>query len=507
MDRLRIRNRFFNSLNAFFAVLLVTGLFVGCGNSGGEGNRGNFAARGGGGGFNRPERPQFKIPVTVTEVNRQRMYAFTQEVGTIVPLKQVEIKPEITGRIYYTQRWMEGDEVKAGDIFANMDDRELKINKRDMELNLEKAKAAVLPASAQLAQAIKDEEFSLRMFQRDAISKQEYDQAILARIQRENQYDESLKNIETAQMQVDKIEQEMEKIPVTIPFDGVLLPAEESLSAGQSGDSSAIDLTLQNGQTVSANAILCRLANIDQVYAALDVPAKDLLDIKIGQDVDLDVFSRVGTKFKGKVHDISTALNRGTRTYTVNVLVDNPDHELRPGMFVTANIITDEKPDAVIIPREIIQTRNNEEIVFVAKVKEKKEEPQRGGGFGGRRGEGSPDMSKKEGQSGQKEAFAAEGDAEDKDAVDDKESPDENEESGEEFGDEKFEAEKEPEVEMVVEKRVITRGIENRDEVEVASGLREGDLLVIIGYETLTDGVDVSVIHDTDDTMNVSSSN
>lgn len=512
MDRLRICFKNFYSLHACLVIVIATCLFAGCGQSGGERPRGNFNA-GAGGGFKRPERPQFKIPVTVIEVKRQRMYAYTQEVGSIVPVKQVEIKPEITGRIYYTQRWMEGDEVKAGDILANMDDRELKINLRDAELNLEKAEAAVRPASAQLAQAIKDEEFSLRMYQRDAISKQEYDQAILARIQRENAYEESLKNIETAQMQVDKIDQEMEKVPVLIPFDGVLLPAEESLSANQSGDSSAIDLTLQNGQTVSASALLCRLADIDRVYAALDVPAKDLLDIQIGQEVEIDVFSRVGTKFKGKVHDISTALNRGTRTYTVNVLIDNPNHELRPGMFVTANIITDEKLDAISIPREIIQTRNNEEIVFVAKQKEKVEEPRRGG-FGRNRGgeDGDKPVVEKNGEpSEEKTAFAAEGKPDDQEPggqKPDDQEPGEDEMTDEEFGGEppEGEAEKEPEIEMVVEKRVITRGIENRDEVEVVEGLHEGDLLVIIGYETLTDGVDVNMIYDTDETMNVLSS-
>lgn len=528
--------------NIFSWVMVITvsvSMLAGCGFSGGnnEGNRGGGGFNARGGGLNRPERPQFKIPVTVTQIKRQRMYAYTQEVGSIVPVKQVEIKPEIQGRIYFTQRWVEGDEVKKGQIYANMDDRELQINLRDAELTLEKAVAAVRPASAQLEQAFKDEGFSKRMFERDAISKQEYDQAILARIQRENGYSESLKNVETAQMQVNKIEQDMEKIPIIIPFDGVLLPAEESLSSGQSSDSSAIDLTLQNGQTVSASALLCRLANIDQVYAALDVPAKDLLEIQIGQEVELDIFSKVGTKYKGVVHDISTALNRGTRTYTVNVLIENKEHELRPGMFVTSNIITDEKLDSISIPREIIQVRNNEEIVFVAKKKEIPEQLERGGGFGRNRDNKSEQgiesaSQPKEIASGEKTAYAA--DEASKQDTKTEGSPDEQKESNRdskrngdqdkanqdedsqdeagndpEAGDgveQSEEVEKEPEIEMIVEKRVISRGIENRDFVEVVNGLREDELLVIIGYETLTDGVDVSVIYDTDETMDVLSS-
>ncbi len=502
-----------------WVMILITAsvMLSGCGGGGDErSNRRNFTRpNAGGGGFEKPDRPRFKIPVTVTRLERERMYAYTQEVGSIVPIKQVEIKPEYNGRIYYTQKWMEGDEVKAGQVFARIDDRDLRIDLRDAELNLEKAKAAVHPASAQLAQAIKDEEFSERMFKRDAISKQEWDNSILARIQQENQYEEALKNIESARMQMEKIQQELEKIEIVVPFDGVLLPAEESVSAGQSSDSSAIDLTLNHGQTVTSGQLLCRLADIEQVYAALDVPAKDLLEVEIGQKVELDIYSRVGTNFEGVVHDISTGMNRSTRTHTVNVLIANEGHELRPGMFVIANIITEEKPAAIKIPREIIQVRNNQEIVFVVKEKEV-EEPSRKRLDQDQTEDGvEPAARPREVASNERSAYAAEGETQQN--PNNRGEDNTEEESGreglsgppdqmqDEMDDEAFEEEPEEEPEMIAEKRVITRGIENREFVEVVDGLREGELLVVIGFETLTDGVDVSVNYDTDESMDISS--
>ena len=87
--------------------------------------------------------------------------------------------------------------------------------------------------------------------------------------------------------------------------------------------------------------------------------------MQVGQDVELEIYSRSGNDYKGTVADISTSLNSSTRTYTVNVLVDNPNHELRPGMFAKARIITKEKLDAVSIPRSMIQLRNNRNVVFV----------------------------------------------------------------------------------------------------------------------------------------------
>ncbi|HOJ62263.1 MAG TPA: efflux RND transporter periplasmic adaptor subunit, partial [bacterium] len=242
------------------------------------------------GAFGKPEKPKFKIPVTVQPVHRGRMYAYLQAVGTIVPIKEIEIKPEMTGRIYFTQRWLEGDEVKKGNVLARMDDRELTLNINEAELQLRLAEESVRPASASLMQAYKDEEFRKAMYARGAISKYEYDQAILRRIQQENQYQNTLRNIESRRMTLQKMKQELEKVPILAPFDGVLLPAKQSVSTSQK-QGGETDLTLLNGQTVGSGTVLFRLANIDQVHAALDVPAKDLEEVKIGQNVEVEIYS------------------------------------------------------------------------------------------------------------------------------------------------------------------------------------------------------------------------
>ncbi|MBZ0257073.1 hypothetical protein K8I31_13485, partial [bacterium] len=43
------------------------------------------------------------------------------------------------------------------------------------------------------------------------------------------------------------------------------------------------------------------------------------------------------------------------------------------------------------------------------------------------------------------------------------------------------------------EEREVTLGIENRERVEVVNGLQEGEYMVVLGYETLSDKVDVNV--------------
>ncbi|MEW6235160.1 MAG: efflux RND transporter periplasmic adaptor subunit [Candidatus Omnitrophota bacterium] len=475
------------SLRSLLVFLLLAAMLSACWKSGVGPQGAQNAGKPGDPKWGKPEKPKFKIPVTVAQLKRGRMYAYLQAVGTVVPMKEIELKPEMMARIYYTKRWLEGDEVKKNEKFASMDDRELNIRINEADLNLELSKSAVMPAKAQLDKASKDVEFRKAMLDRGAISKSEYDQAVLTCIQQDNRYEQAQKDVFARQMALDKLKQEQEKVDIIFPFDGILLPAKQSLASSQR-EGNETDLTLLNGLQVGTGTVLCRLADLDRVYVALDVPAKDLLDIKEGMVVELEIYSRVGATYTGTVKEISTGLNASTRTYTVNVLVENPKHELRPGMFAKARIITDEKIDAISIPRELVLLRNNRSVVFA--VKEKPKEEQKDGVQ-----KESPTPSKSEDKAiAKKEGFEKVAQA----AEEIKKTSDEANLTPEE---EEFAEFKEflaptpaPEpISYIAEEREVTTGIENREFVEIINGLKEGDQLVVLGYETLTDGVDISI--------------
>jgi len=446
--------------------------------------------------WGKPKKPSFKIPVTVEQIDRDRMYAYLQAVGTVVPTKEIELKCEMPGRIYYTKRWMEGDQVEKGEVLATIDDRQLRLDLNEAQQQLYLAKAALEPARAQLEQAKKDEEFKKIMHERGAISKAEVDLAVLTRIQREHSFEEAKQNIETRRTAVERLKQELEKTEIVVPWNGVLLPSSQNISTtGSSGENTATDLTLNQGQQVGSAQVLCRLATIDKVYVALDVPAKDLTEVEKGQEVELEIYSRSGTEYRGVVKDISTALSASTRTYTVNVLVDNPNHELRPGMFAKARIITEERLDAISIPRTMVQLRNNRHVVFV--VKEKQEDETRSP-VERQEGEGREAPPRQIAMAGKTDSSRGSGNT--AYAADITSSTGENqieinpdlepEAIEEETPDNPFDDEN---VTWVAEERVVQLGIENRENVEIVSGLREGEYLVVLGYETLTDGVDVNV--------------
>jgi len=83
---------------------------------------------------------------------------------------------------------------------------------------------------------------------------------------------------------------------------------------------------------------------------------------------DGEVFPNRGTlDFAAPIYDASTG------TFSARAVVENPDHVLRPGMFVTANVLGVERPNAIVVPQEAVQQTSNGHVVWVVNNKEQTE--------------------------------------------------------------------------------------------------------------------------------------
>jgi Cu(I)/Ag(I) efflux system membrane fusion protein len=87
-----------------------------------------------------------------------------------------------------------------------------------------------------------------------------------------------------------------------------------------------------------AGDVLYRIANLDTVWVYLDIYEFDLAWIRYGQKVELTAEAYPGKVFSGTVTFVEPVLNEQTRTVRVPVYVENPDHVLKPGMYVSATI-------------------------------------------------------------------------------------------------------------------------------------------------------------------------
>jgi membrane fusion protein, copper/silver efflux system len=106
-----------------------------------------------------------------------------------------------------------------------------------------------------------------------------------------------------------------------------------------------IEKMIVQNSSFKAGEVLYRIANLDVVWVNLEIYEYDLAWIRYGQKVELTTESYPGKVFTGTVTFIQPVFNEETRTIRVPVYVENKNHALKPGMYVSAVIKTRMGPD------------------------------------------------------------------------------------------------------------------------------------------------------------------
>ena len=84
----------------------------------------------------------------------------------------------------------------------------------------------------------------------------------------------------------------------------------------------------------------------------LTLPERHLAEIQVGQNVELDVEAYPGIRFTGTVSRVNRAVDRSSRTFTVEIVVPNADRRLSAGSFVRATIVVNVEDKARMVPEE-----------------------------------------------------------------------------------------------------------------------------------------------------------
>jgi cobalt-zinc-cadmium efflux system membrane fusion protein len=105
------------------------------------------------------------------------------------------------------------------------------------------------------------------------------------------------------------------------------------------------------------------VADLSTVWVDFNIAAKDLPLVRKGQRVVVTADTTM--KAEGTVSYVSPMVSDETRTAVTRVVLPNPDGRWRPGLFVTATLTASEAPVAVLIPKTATQTIDGQPTVFV----------------------------------------------------------------------------------------------------------------------------------------------
>ena len=281
--------------------------------------------------------------------------------GKIKPVVEVKISPDVSGEIVELN-FKEGDMIKRGELVIKIK-QDIYISMKDRaEASLNSVKAQL---TQQLAQFRQIEQSYLRnktLFEQKAISEADYENALSQFNVTKEQIKAAEFNVKSATAALQEAQDNLVKTTIYAPMDGII--SKMNVEKGER----------VVGTSQMAGTELFRIANFDQMEVLVDVNENDIIRIQERDTAMVEVDAYPGRKFTGLVTQIAnSAKNIGSAieqvtNFEVKILIlpesytdlaANGINPFRPGMSATASIQTDRRDNIISIPVQTITTRKD----------------------------------------------------------------------------------------------------------------------------------------------------
>jgi membrane fusion protein (multidrug efflux system) len=178
-------------------------------------------------------------------------------------------------------------------------------------------------------------------------------------------YDIAVAQLESLRAQVKQMEVALQQAETNLAYSYIRAPfggyiAERNLDPGAS-------VTGATASTSTMSRGILTLHEVQVVRTLIEVVEKDIPLVAIGQVAEVRAEAYPDRVFIGKVTRVVQALNRATRTMTVEVDLPNTDHTLKGGMFARVEVMVGTHPDAIQIPIDALTRLEDLQYVYVVR--------------------------------------------------------------------------------------------------------------------------------------------
>jgi HlyD family secretion protein len=249
--------------------------------------------------------------------------------GTIQAIKTVNVGTQVSGIILHIYVDF-NDHVKQGQLLAKLDETPLRTQ-------LDQSQSLVDQAQSQLHFEESTYNRLKVLFDKKLISQTDYDQALY-------NFENAKASLANAKSALDRAKVNLEYATITSPIDGVVL-----------------NRAIEEGQTVAASfstpTLFTIVNDLTQMEVQTSVDEADIGKIANGQRVEFTVDAYSDLKFEGTVSQVrlQPVTTNNVVTYVVILNAPNPDKKLMPGMTASATIYVQEKTNTLTLSGKAVR--------------------------------------------------------------------------------------------------------------------------------------------------------
>ncbi|OFY41788.1 MAG: hypothetical protein A2X18_10275 [Bacteroidetes bacterium GWF2_40_14] len=300
-----------------------------------------------------------RISVTTETVSKKTIIEAIPANGKIKPVVEVKISPDVSGEIIELN-FKEGDSIKRGDLILKIK-QDVYISMRDRaEASLNSIKAQLTQQLAQYNQIELNYQRNKSLYEQKAISESEYETALSQYQVAKEQIKAAEFNVKSASAGLKEAQENLVKTTIYAPMSGII--SKMSVERGER----------VVGTSQMAGTEMLRIANFKEMEVLVDVNENDIIRIKPNDTTKIEVDAYPNRKFTGLVtqiansaKNIGSALEQVTnfevRVYILpesySDLIKDGVNPFRPGMSASVSIQTETKKNILSLPIQAITTR------------------------------------------------------------------------------------------------------------------------------------------------------
>ena len=293
--------------------------------------------------------------VQTAKVSRQRIVQTVNGTGKIQPKTQVKISADVSARIIELPV-KEGQWVEKGQLLVRLDRDRYVASVESAEANVRSSEANAALVSQNMENAQREFERSKSLLGRGMESQQAFDTKQTAYKVEVPRYRSAQEQVAQARAALKQARVDLSKTTIYAPMSGTV--SELKKEAGE----------IVLGSQFQSDLIMV-IADLTVMEAQVNVDENDIVNIKLGQDAEVQVDALPGQKLAGVVREIGSSANAtGTGTteqkteFEIKIGITQPPETLRPGMTATADIVTKTNDKALSVPLQCVALRTVDQL-------------------------------------------------------------------------------------------------------------------------------------------------
>lgn len=298
-------------------------------------------------------------PIVTSYPSQQ--FVLLNATGYVVAQRKAAISSKATGRLEYLGV-AEGSRVKAGDIIARIDARDVEAQAESAEANVKAARAALLQAQAEETDALAQYKRAQDLLRQKYVSEASVDTA-KARADRATAAVASASaNIAAAEATARNARVAVDYTVIRAPFDGVILSKAANVG----------DLVTPFSNATDSKGAVVAMADMSTLEVEADVSESSLAKLEVGLPAEIVLDALPDTRFRGHISRMVPTVDRAKATVMTKVKFDRIDPRVLPEMsakvsFLSQEVSPEQQKPLLAVNADALAQRDGKTVLFVVR--------------------------------------------------------------------------------------------------------------------------------------------